>query len=126
MKQILILTTIILTGLVFGKSETLTSKQTLADVEKLYARQLRTCELSSMTESLLYCSIRLKAKFPDHDFNQITREIKRLAKKGCNPEIRYKANLVLISYAQPKLASELSTPNISDGPEFWSNLVAGI
>ena len=118
--------TIILTGLVFGKSLTLTFIQTLADVEKLYARQLRTCEMSTMTESLLYCSVRLKAQFPDHNFNQIVREVKWLAKKGCSPEIRYKANLVIISFAQPKKFRELNAPNVTDGPEFWSTLVASI
>ncbi|MBC8401913.1 MAG: hypothetical protein H8E14_10535 [Candidatus Marinimicrobia bacterium] len=126
MKHKIILMTIILTGLVFGKSLTLTFIQTLADVEKLYARQLRTCEMSTMTESLLYCSVRLKAQFPDHNFNQIVREVKWLAKKGCSPEIRYKANLVIISFAQPKKFRELNAPNVTDGPEFWSTLVASI
>jgi len=126
MKHKLILMTILLTGLVFGKSVPLTSNLTLADVDQLYARQLRTCEMATLTESLLYCSARVKTKFPDYDFNQIAREVRWLAKKGCSPEIRYKANLVLISYAQPKKFSELNAPNISDGPEFWSTLIASI
>ena len=126
MKHKLILMAVLFTGLVFGKSVTQISPQKLAEAENIYASQLRTCKMAAMTESLLYCSAKLIARFPDYDFNQIAREVRWLAKKGCSPEIRYKANLVLISNAQPKKFSELNALNISDGPEFWSTLVASI
>lgn len=126
MRHKIILTTVVLISLVFGKSVTSMSIQSLADVEKLYAQQLRTCEMSTLTESLLYCSVKLQAKFPDHNFNQIVRQVKWLAKKGSSPEIRYKANLAMISFAQPNKFSELNAPNLTDGSEFWSTLVASI
>lgn len=126
MKHKIILLLTILTGLVFGKTDSLTSIKTLTEIEGLYAHKLHTCEMLSMTESLLYCSVRLKVKFPDHNFDQISREVKWLAKNGRSPEIRYKANLVMISFQQPRKFSILNASNVTDGPDFWSSLVASI